>query len=299
MQPTDYLPSVGLTDEVRAHCAAIAASARSVRIDRAALEAYDATPHAAIDPAIHRLDGGPEETARFMLTLDAINFGSGWFPTLRKRPGHSGYATVASALTERFRGEGPWSNADLRALEGAAVADTLGQPRDHELMALYGQALRSLGRWLGERPVLEAIAAAGGSAEAFAAQLAAGMAMFDDRGFFKRAQIAPANLALAGVASFDDLDGLTIFADNLVPHVLRCDGILVYDPRLAAHIDAGRELRLGPQEHEIRACAVHACELLAARLGVPPRTLDNWLWNRGQEPAYKALPRHRCRCVFY
>ncbi len=123
--------------------------------------------------------------------------------------------------------------------------------------------------------------------------------MFRDRGFYKRAQIVASDLALAGVATFRDLDRLTIFADNLVPHVLRCEGILVYDARLAAHIDAGRDLRPGPQEREIRACAVHACEELSARLGVAPRTLDSWLWNRGQGAAYKALPRHRCRCVFY
>ena len=147
--------------------------------------------------------------------------------------------------------------------------------------------------------MLEAVAESGGSAEEFATALARGMAMFRDRGFYKRAQIAPADLALAGVAEFRDLDRLTIFADNLVPHVLRCEGVLVYDARLAAHIDAGRELRPGPQEREIRACAVHACELLAARLATPPRVLDNWLWNLGQEPAYKARPRHRCRCVFY
>ena len=68
---------------------------------------------------------------------------------------------------------------------------------------------------------------------------------------------------------------------------------------IAAHIDAGRQLRRGPQEAEIRACAVVACEELSARLGVAPRTLDSWLWNRGQGAVYKARPRHRCRCVFY
>ena len=47
------------------------------------------------------------------------------------------------------------------------------------------------------------------------------------------------------------------------------------------------------------ACAVHACELIARRLGVPPRVLDTWLWNRGQEPRYKAVPRHRCRTTWY
>ena len=290
---------MALTDDVRAHCARIAATARSVTIDHAALEAFEAAPQAVLDPDLHLLDGPPEVLARHMLTIDALNFGSGWFPTLRKRPGHSGYATIAAALSERARGEGPWTNAQLRKLDTATVADTLGQAHDHELMSLYTQALRALGGWLGGRGVLDAVGEAGGSAEAFAASLAAGMAMFRDRGFYKRAQIAPANLALAGVAGFHDLDRLTIFADNLVPHVLRCDGVLRYDERLAAHIDAGRDLRPGPQEREIRACALHACELLAARLHVPPRVLDNWLWNRGQAPAYKARPRHRCRCVFY
>jgi len=44
---------------------------------------------------------------------------------------------------------------------------------------------------------------------------------------------------------------------------------------------------------------VHACELLARRLGVPPRVLDGWLWNRGQDRRYKAVPRHRTRTVYY
>jgi hypothetical protein len=44
---------------------------------------------------------------------------------------------------------------------------------------------------------------------------------------------------------------------------------------------------------------VHACEGLARRLGVAPRLLDNWLWNRGGEPAYAARPAHLTRTVFY
>jgi hypothetical protein len=290
---------MALCDEVRAHCAQIAGSARSVKIDVGALATITAEPFATLDARTHYLDGSPEDVARYLLTLDAINFGSGWFPTLRKRPGCSGYLTVASRLSDRFRAEGPWSNAELRSVDTATVALILGQSPDHELMALYAQALRSLGDWLGGRTVLAAIEEAGGSAEQLATRLASAMALFNDRGFYKRAQIVPANLALAGVASFNDLDRLTIFADNLVPHVLRCEGVLVYDERLAAHIDAGRLLRLGPQEREIRACAVHACELLSRRLGVAPRVLDNWLWNRGQKAEYKARPRHRCRCVYY
>ena len=125
------------------------------------------------------------------------------------------------------------------------------------------------------------------------------MPFYDDRGFWKRAQIVPNDLALAGVADFEDLDRLTIFADNLVPHVLRLDGVLRYDKALARHIDAGELLPPGEQEREIRACALHACEQIAARTGVQPRVLDVWLWNRGQGPHYKAVPRHRTRTVFY
>lgn len=295
-----------LIDEVRATAAQIAATAASVHIDEDALAAYaerlgaPPTDPPGLDASAHHLDDEPEHVATFLLAVDAINFGSGWWPTIRKRPGMSGYFTMATGLADHVRAHGPLTAAGLRSMRADELADILGQPRDHELMSLYAQALRELGSWLGDRPTLTAVAAAGGSAERLAEHLARGMAMFADRGFYKRAQIAASDLALAGVASFSDLDRLTIFADNLVPHVLRCDGVLVYEPRLAAHIDAERPLRFGgAQEREIRGCAVHAAESLAARLQVTASDLDRWLWNRGQAPAYKARPRHRCRCVYY
>ncbi len=291
---------MGLCDDVRAHAAAVAEDARFVEIDVDRLRDVEPGPPPALDPERHYLEGPPEDVAAYLLALDSINFGSGWFPTLRKRSGSSGYFTVAWALAERFRERAPWSNAELRALTAREVADTLGQEPEHELMALYARALNDLGAWLGERTALEAIADAGGSAERLAEQLAAGMPFFDDRGFFKRAQITANDLQLAGIAEFEDIDRLTIFADNLVPHVLRVDGVLRYDPALARRIDDGELLEPGSREEvEIRACAVHACELIAPRLGVPPRTLDGWLWNRGEAPRYKAVSRHRARSVFY
>jgi hypothetical protein len=273
-----------LLDEVRSHCRSIAESARFVSID---LDAARGAPPVAA--------AAPSGAADQLLQLDAINFGSGWFPTLRKRPGLSGYRTVAAAFAEH----GPWTNAELRALDARAVAAALGQEAAHPLMRLYAEALRDLGRFLGDRSALDLVDAADGSAERLATLLARGMRFFDDRGFYKRAQIVPSDLALAGAASFDDLDELTIFADNLVPHVLRVDGVLRYAPELAAHVDSERPLPQGPAEQEIRACAVHACEQLAARTGIPPRELDIRLWNRGQEPEYKAVPRHRTRSVYY
>jgi hypothetical protein len=288
-----------LSESVRAHGARIAAEARSVHIDLEALEALQPGPPPELDPQRHYLEGLDADVADYLLVLDAINFGSGWFPTLRKRVGSSGYFTVAWALADRWRAGAGWTPAQLRAIRTEEVADTLGQARDHELMALYAQALRELGRFLGERRALDVVAEVRGSAVRLAELLATTMTMWHDTGFYKRAQIAPSDLALGGVAQFSDLDALTIFADNLVPHVLRCEGVLVYDERLAAHIDAGRLVRPGPQEREIRGCAIHACAMIAQRSGMTERDIDNALWYRGQRPEYKARPRHRCRTVYY
>jgi hypothetical protein len=196
-----------------------------------------------------------------VLALDAINFGSGWFPTLRRDGGESPTDAFARRLTDRARAHGgTWMPAELRALDAAAVAQVLDQDLAHELMGLYARALNQLGDWIGDRGPLAAIGDAGGSADGFARSLADGMPFFADRGFYKRAQITANDLVLAGVASFPDVDGLTVFADNLIPHVLRLDGALVYAPELAEIVDAGRELPAGGEmEREIRACAVHAC----------------------------------------
>jgi len=291
--------ALSIGDSVRENGAAIAAQARSVRIDVDALEALAPGPSPELDPNRHYLEGPAGDVADYLLVLDAINFGSGWFPTLRKRVGSSGYFTVAWALADRWRAGAGWTSTQLRAMRTEEVADTLGQARDHELMALFAQALRELGRFLAGRRALDVVADARGSALRLAELLSSGMTMWHDKGFYKRAQIVGSDLALGGVAEFGDLDALTIFADNLVPHVLRCEAVLVYDDRLAAHIDAGRLVRPGPQEREIRGCAVHACALIAKRTGMTERDIDNALWYRGQRPEYKARPRHRCRTIYY
>lgn len=317
-----------LPGAVRAACAWVAAEATQVRIDAARLPAYAAalplaTPGAdAFDPRHHFL-GAPEETAAYVLTLDAVNFGSGYFPHLRKRPGLPGYFTISSALADRFRAPGPLTARELAAITPDDCRAIFGQGRDggpiDELMALFATAWNDLGRHLADRHAgrfTGPIAAAGGSAARLVALLAA-IPSFRDvasyRGrpvpFYKRAQIVAADLTLAfggtGLGAFGDLDRLTIFADNLVPHVLRVDGILRYGDALAARLAAGEPLAAGsPEEVEIRAAAVHACELLVAACaaqGRPTtaRELDFLLWNRGQAPLYRGLPRHRTRTTAY
>jgi hypothetical protein len=192
-------------------------------------------------------------------------------------------------------------------------------PEVAELMSLFSRALNDLGEFLLRRFDGEptgAIVAADRSA-ARLAEILIEMPLYRDVSryadfevpFYKRAQLTSADLAAVfdgeGYGAFDDLDQLTIFADNLVPHVLRREGVLVYAPALAARIDAGVLLEAGsPEEVEIRAAAVHAvegCLSLMRKSGakLTARQLDTVLWTRGQLPAMKAHPRHRARTTNY
>jgi hypothetical protein len=305
-----------LLTALRSACAEIADRARYVRIDSERASAYVGTlpvgtPAPEPDPEAHLLDGTREELAAFWMTLDAINFGSGWFPTLRKRDGRSGYFTVATGIKSRFAGQGPWTATALSQIDAAEIADVLGQDPDHELMALFARSLNDLG----ERVATEydgRFAGVTDSAESSAVALVDRLARWDAFAdtsrydeltvpFLKRAQISAANLAHAGVAAFHDLDRLTMFADNLVPHVLRIDGILTYDPDLLIRIEQGVLIEHDSREEiEIRACALHAVELIAAeRTGALAADIDAVLWNRGQEQRYKNELRHRSHCTAY
>src|SRR3954471_24709689 len=133
---------MGLTEEIRAACARVAERARQVRIVESAIEPYARSLSPWSPPAPDLEPGAPDEArAAYSLQLNTINFGSGWFPTLRKPPGLSGFRTVEAALRRR----GPWTAGELAGVETADVARVMGQDPEHELMALFAQALRELG----------------------------------------------------------------------------------------------------------------------------------------------------------
>jgi hypothetical protein len=305
-----------LLTDLRAACEQVAERATHVRIEHERIPGYVGTlpidvPVSGPDPQAHLTDAPREELAAYWLTLDAINFGSGWFPTLRKPGGRSGYYTIATALTERYRSHGSWSAARLADIDAVEIAATLKQDPDHELMALFAASLNDLGRHVGDEHggrFADVVDAAGSSAVALVQSLSGWECFADVSGydgieiaFLKRAQIAAADLSRAGVAAFRDLDRLTMFADNLVPHVLRLDGLLSYDPALLERIEHGELIEHGsPEEVEIRACAVHTVALIAAeRAGARDADVDSLLWHRGREPRYKSVPRHRSRCTAY
>lgn len=93
---------------------------------------------------------------------------------------------------------------------------------------------------------------------------------------YKRAQIFAADLWGAfkgrGYGEFYDIGSVTIFADYIVPAVLRQLGVLRYSSALASTIDANDEISSGSEEEvEIRACSIYAVEkmkdLIKAKFG--------------------------------
>jgi hypothetical protein len=136
--------------------------------------------------------------------------------------------------------------------------------------------------------------------------------------------------ALKTTFGFGDIGALTVFADNVLPAVLRAKGVLKYAEPLARIVDAGEKLKNREQEAAIRAAAVEACERIvheynskhaatakeneekaaaatpaadAATTPTPgPLTamaLDYHLWLLGKTPEFRSLPRHATHSPFY
>ncbi|MGH2470515.1 MAG: queuosine salvage family protein, partial [Chloroflexota bacterium] len=280
-----------LFDRVREASRAVAEQARHVHIQHdqlaacAALLATTDEPREQ-DPRFQDLAlYDREQSAALICCQDAVEFGSGWHPLLRKRPGLSGSLSIAAAMTEHLLAE-PLTAEQLCQVDAAGCASLCEQPLDNgpveELMGLFAEALRELGglmlrhctgRFLGLMDVAQ------GSAERLVHMLGALPAFHDvsryhgfDVPFYKRAQLLAADLAATlrtpgEPPLFGDLDSLTLFADNLVPHVLRVEGLLAYEPALAAAVEAGELIPAGcDEEIEIRACGLQAVELLVNAL---------------------------------
>ena len=265
----------------------------------------------------------PEAAVALVLALDAVNFGSGWHPVVRKRPGCSGAVTMATNLREHVDRHGDVTARWLAGIEPSDAHRIFDQPHDggpvEELMAHFAAALAELGTLVEtdhDGSFTALVASAGGSAARLVDVLASLPGFADvwtldgvEVPILKRAQLAVADLhrtfGPTGPGRFRDLDRLTAFADNLVPHVLRLDGVLVVDEAVVQRIDAEELLAAGSREElEIRAVGLHAVEELRRALAarghaVPSWQLDQVLWSRGAGARYKARPRHRARSTAY
>ena len=271
-----------------------------------------------------RFQGDLQAELAYCITLAALRFGSGYHAKLAKREGLSVGQTLVQGLTEQFERFGPPSPDELQRVSSADCARWFGQDPDEpahvELLDLFARSLRDLGTLLSEEHggSFEALIAAAGGSAARLVELLAEMPFFADvqryRGlevpFFLRAQQLVVDLVQTfgreDYGAFTDLGVLAPSGDNVIPHVLRLDGVLQYDRGLAERIDRGEPVPAHTErEVELRAAAVHAVSLIADEVrsgGAPDTTdaqVDAWLRLRGRAPAYREKPRHRSRTVLY
>jgi hypothetical protein len=317
-------------DLVRQSARKVTDKARFIRINRARLEEFtaklqveDILKRYTYEDAFHFLEqsGSPEKQLEYVFTVDAINFGSGYSPLWRERFGRqkSLYMTIADGL-KRHLEIGGSLNADFAAnVTPAILAEIFDITPDFPLTRMFAESLNQLGGWLvanyaGSYSNLIKSLNPTTSAAHLIELLAQNLSYFDDRAvyegetiyFLKRAQILVNDLYLAfggiGYGYFPDISDLTMFADNLVPHVFRIEGALEYESRLLERINKGEFIPAGsPEEIEIRASGLKCVEELTSLLGggLYPAQVDVYLWNLGQDHKYKKYPRHLTRTFFY
>ena len=271
---------------------------------------------------------GPEDTvAGYIFVLDAVNFC--FWPALGEDRWEvnvegrrlSGYYGLAAALKQAFQSGLPFTDAHYLAnLSRHDLETILGGHGSLQLLEARVQTINELGRVLITRydgKATRFIEAAQGSAVTLARTAAKQLPSFNDITqyenetvyFYKRAQILAADLHGAfngtGWGHFNDMNQLTAFADYKLPQVLRCLGILRYNPTLANRVDSHELLPAGsPEEVEIRANTIWAVETIRRELrqtgkDLKAHEIDWLLWKMGQEEQYRAKPYHRTKTTYY
>lgn len=316
-----------ILDDVREGFAFVAKRARLVRIHQDRLSDFAALlkplPAEKTFDSGHHYQGGTEQTAAFVLTLDTINFGSGYKDDMAAEGWEvfedSIYFSLSTRLKRRFETDGPFSADQQAFMTDADCARLLDLPFDQPVCrafaGLCARNFNELGAHIGARyggSFLAMVNHADGCVDRFIAEMAqmkafADMPVYQGRRIpiLKRAQSTAGDLndafAKLGLYAFHDIERLTILADNDVPHVLRTDGLLSYDDNLAQRIDAGIPLDPGsPEEVEIRACTGYVAGQLAKLSGLTEIAIDRILWHRAAEDGrYKTGRAHRTKTIFY
>jgi len=323
--------SASFTQAIRDAAAFVAARAQFVTINEDRIAPYAAEllagglqPQTDLDKDTLGADMPAEQKAAYVLALDALNFGSGYFETARMARVTFEYAELAQCLLRAFadhRWDKPikWRTATPTDCHDVFAIPMGKHPHLDGLMRLFAGHLRDAGGHICteyQGSALALVQAADGSAARLAELVSVWQGFRDVATYagriipiYKRAQILAADMHLAfqgePPADFDDMASLTIFADNMVPHVLRHDGVLSYAPKLAETVDSGILIDSGDVcEVELRAVSIHAVELLRAAamaqgFDVTSVNLDHLLWNRGYSADLLAKPRHRTLSVWY
>lgn len=262
---------------------------------------------------IHYFDNGPL-TIQYLFVLDALNFC--FWPDADLHYDH-----LAAGLKSALMADKSVFDADrLENITGPDLRTILHWPRELPLEDERARLLQEVGVELKrsfDGKAANLVVAANGSAVTLVNMIASHFPGFRDhcvyKGhqvfLYKRAQIFVADLWGAfkggGLGAFKDIESITMFADYIVPAILRDLGVLSYSPSLASMVDSFKELPCGTEEEvEIRACTIIAVEklreLLRAKFGrqILSVQLDWWLWSVGISFQSK-LRYHRTHTIYY
>lgn len=306
-------------DTIREEFAHVAKHATHVRIRYDKIEAYAAS--LPDEPLVTELGtewhfiGTPEETAAYVIILDSINFGSGYEPVLDNLKDGSIYKTISTSLKAYFETYGMLTAKELQTMTPQRCGDLFDLDEKSEFIGLCCDALHEIGDFIADRyhgDYMAFVKSADGLAENLIQELLS-LKGFQDQAVYqgkivhilKRAQIMAADLHFAfrhyNTELFQDIDSLTMFADNAVPGILHHDGILAYQDDLLARITAGQTIGAGTDEEiELRACAAHAVELIKQHKSLSSVEIDHILWHRhADDPSYKNALMHRTLTNFY
>ncbi|KAM0937770.1 putative queuosine salvage protein family [Dioscorea sansibarensis] len=305
-------------EEVRTSSAWVASHSNHVKVDSSELERVVDNIQGSIPKVewnfegIHYFDNGPL-TVQYLFVLDALNFC--FWPDKDLDYNHLATELKAALLNDKSA-----LDADrLQSYTGPQLRQLLKWPRmlplEEERVRLLHEVGQELERSFGGEAA-NLVKGCGKSAVSLVTLVARHFPGFRDHSLYKgrqvflykRAQIFAADLWGAfkgqGYGYFYDISSVTIFADYIVPAVLRQLGVLRYSLELSSSIDAKDEISPGSeQEVEIRACSIVAVErmreLLERKFGkqVLSVEIDLWLWATGvQNPSLK---HHRTLSIYY
>ncbi|XP_022739755.1 queuosine salvage protein-like isoform X2 [Durio zibethinus] len=305
-------------EEVRESAAWVALNSSHVTIDSSGIEKVVEKIKGSIPKVewnyegIHYFDNGPL-TVQYLFVLDALNFC--FWPDKDLNYDH-----LANGLKEALLNDKSVFNADrLQKFTGPQLRELLKWPRPLPLEEERVRLLHEVGFELErsfEGKASKLVESCGKSAVKLVALVTQHFPGFRDHSvykghqvfLYKRAQIFASDLWGAfkgqGYGEFKDISSITMFADYIVPAVLRQLGVLKYSSTLASTIEANSEIGAGSEEEvELRACSIYAVEkmreLLSIKSGkeVLSVELDLWLWSVGVQ--CPSLQHHRTLSIYY
>ncbi|PKA59888.1 hypothetical protein AXF42_Ash015946 [Apostasia shenzhenica] len=268
-------------EDVRVTSAWVASRSSHVKVDSQAIEEFMDKIHGSVPKiewnfeGIHYFDNGPL-TVQYLLVLDALNFC--FWPDKDLFYDH-----LAFGLKQALENDKSALDADrLQRYTGPQLREMLKWQKPLPLEDERIRLLHEVGSELEKSfdgKATNLVKACGNSALSLVTIVAKHFPVsFPQQGFrdhslyrghqiffYKRAQIFVADLWNAfkgkGYGSFHDISSVTIFADYIVPAVLRQLGILKYSSSLSSSIDTKKEIVSGSEEEvEIRACSIYAVE---------------------------------------